>query len=215
VLTERLSVAKKYLDDARYLLAAQRLASAVSRAYYAAYQAMWAALGDPPKDGQWKHIGIISHFVRGYWCEPTYPQTGPGLLEHLRFSLHRLYQFRIDADYDLTQINANSAEECIKTTERTIAEIDQRGQGETPVNIQEQREKSLAEAVAILVEEIHQSFPAASTRPIPPYEDEDFTLEVRIPPEMDREEVMNECIRHALKIEDQFGFAILTRVRSD
>jgi hypothetical protein len=30
---------------------------------------------------------------------------------------------------------------------------------------------------------------------------------------MDREEVMNTCIRHALRIEDEFGFAILTRVK--
>jgi hypothetical protein len=83
------------------------------------------------------------------------------------------------------------------------------------VSIVEQREKSLAEAVAILVEEIHKSFPAASTRPVPPYEDEDFTLEVKIPAGMDREEVMNACIHHALQIEDQFGFAILTRVKEN
>jgi hypothetical protein len=31
-----------------------------------------------------------------------------------------------------------------------------------------QREKSLAEAVVILVEEIHRVFPNVSTRPIPP-----------------------------------------------
>jgi len=83
------------------------------------------------------------------------------------------------------------------------------------MSIVEQREKSLAEAVAILIEEIHKSFPIASTRPVPPYEDEDFTLEVKIPPGMDREEVMNACIRHALQIEDQFGFAILTRVKEN
>jgi hypothetical protein len=41
------------------------------------------------------------------------------------------------------------------------------------------KEKSLAEAVAILVEETHRSFPNVSTRPISPYEDEDFTLEVK------------------------------------
>jgi hypothetical protein len=81
------------------------------------------------------------------------------------------------------------------------------------MSVLEQREKSLAEAVAVLVEEIHQSFPAVSTRPVPPYEDEDFTLEVRIPTGMDREEVMNACIRHTLKVEEQFGFAILTRVK--
>ena len=78
---------------------------------------------------------------------------------------------------------------------------------------QEQRERSLAEAVAILVGEIHKAFPVVATRPLPPYEDEDFTLEVKIPAGMNREEVMNECIRHALRIEDEFGFMILTRVK--
>ncbi len=81
------------------------------------------------------------------------------------------------------------------------------------MNVVEQKEKSLAEAVAILVEEIHRSFPNVSTRPISPYEDEDFTLEVKIPGELDRETVMNECIRQALRLEDQFGFSILTRVK--
>lgn len=129
MLDERLTAARKYLDDARLLLDAGRLERAVSRAYYAAYQAMWAALGDPPRGGQWRHIGIIRHFVRGYWCDPAYPQTAPGLLEHLRFSLHRLYQFRVDADYDLTHIGIGSAEECVRTAERTIMEIDRRTQG--------------------------------------------------------------------------------------
>ena len=132
MLAERLQAARRYRDDAWYLLTAGRLESAVSRAYYAAYQAMWAALGDPPKGGQWRHIGIIKHFVRGQWCEPTYPVIGPGLLEHLRFSLHRLYQFRVDADYDLTHINTSSAGECVKTAERTLAEIDQREQERNP-----------------------------------------------------------------------------------
>jgi hypothetical protein len=81
------------------------------------------------------------------------------------------------------------------------------------MSVVEQRERNLAEAVAILVEEIHRSFPTVSTHPIPPYEDEDFTLEVKIPASMDREEVMDGCIRHAMQIEDQFGFSILTRVK--
>lgn len=129
MLEERLIAAKKYLDDARFLLHAGRLESSVSRAYYAADLAMWAALGDPPRGGQWRHIGIVSHFVRGYWYDPAHSQTGPGLWEHLRFSLHRLSQFRIDADYDLTPIGFNSAEECIRTAEQTIMEIDRTTQG--------------------------------------------------------------------------------------
>jgi hypothetical protein len=76
-----------------------------------------------------------------------------------------------------------------------------------------QQEKRLAEAVALLVEAIHQAFPAVMIRPIPPYDDEDFTLEVRIPAEMNRDEVMNTCMQQALDIEEQFGFVILPRVK--
>jgi hypothetical protein len=75
------------------------------------------------------------------------------------------------------------------------------------------QEKRLAEAVVVLVEAIHHEVPTASMRPLPPYDDEDFTLEVRIPAEMDRDAVMDLCIRHALAIEDQCGFLILTRVK--
>ena len=80
------------------------------------------------------------------------------------------------------------------------------------MSILEKREKSLAEAVAVLLEKINRSFPPISTRPIPPYEDEDFTLEIKIPAGMDREQVMDVCLQHALDVEDAYGFAILTRV---
>jgi hypothetical protein len=81
------------------------------------------------------------------------------------------------------------------------------------MNAVDPREKRLAEAVAILVEAIHHDVPTASTRPLAPYDDEDFTLEVRIPAGMDRNVVMDTCIRYALAIEDRFGFLILTRVK--
>jgi hypothetical protein len=118
VIPERLRLARHYLDDAEYLLAADRLASAVSRAYYAAYQGMWAALGDPPHGERWRHGAIINHFVRGYWFAPTHPVTGPGLLEALRFGLRWLYQA--------------SAEAGVQTVQRTLATIDQHTQGESP-----------------------------------------------------------------------------------
>ncbi len=75
------------------------------------------------------------------------------------------------------------------------------------------QDKRLAEAVAVLIEAIHREVPAASMRPLTPYDDEDFTLEVRIPAELDRESVMDVCLRQALAVEDQFGFLILTRVK--
>ena len=76
------------------------------------------------------------------------------------------------------------------------------------------QEKRLAEAVALFVEGVHQAFPTVVTRPIPPYDDEDFTLEVRIPAEMDRDVVLNACLQQALELEQRFGFVILPRVKA-
>jgi hypothetical protein len=59
------------------------------------------------------------------------------------------------------------------------------------------------------VDTIHHDVSMASTRPLPPY-DEDFTLEVRILAGMNRDTVMGLCIRHVLVIEEQFGFLLLT-----
>ncbi len=75
-------------------------------------------------------------------------------------------------------------------------------------------EKCLAEAVAVLVEAIHRDFPLATTRPLAPYADEAFTLEVRIPASLDRQTVRDACLRLALAIEDQWGFFIVTRVKA-
>ena len=129
MIPERLRRARHYLEDAEYLLAADRVASAVSRAYYAAYQGMWAALDDPPRGELWRHGAIINHFVRGYWFAPAHPATGPGLLESLRFGLRRLYELRLDADYDAIPISRTSAEAGMQTVYRLLAEIDQRTQG--------------------------------------------------------------------------------------
>ena len=81
------------------------------------------------------------------------------------------------------------------------------------MSVLELKEKNLAEAVALLIAEIHKSFPAGATHPVAPYGDEDFTLAVEIPAGPNRERVMDARIRYALRIEDQFGFSIWTRVR--
>jgi hypothetical protein len=74
------------------------------------------------------------------------------------------------------------------------------------------QDKRLAEAVAVFIAAIHQEVPAAVMRPLAPYDDEDFTLEVQIPAEMEWESVLDVCLRQALAVEDQFGFVILPRV---
>lgn len=132
MIPERLRLAQQYLDDAQYLLAADRRASAVARAYYAAYQAMWAALGAPPHTDGWRHGAIINHFVRGYWFAPTHPATGPGLLEALRFGLRRLYTMRLAVDYEGLPISRASAETALQTVVQTLAAIHQHTQGGRP-----------------------------------------------------------------------------------
>ena len=92
-------------------------------------QAMWAALGDPPRAEGWRHGAIINHFVRGYWFAPAHPATGPGLLESLRFGLRRLYDLRLNVDYDALPISRASAEAAIQTVHQTLAAIDQHTQG--------------------------------------------------------------------------------------
>jgi hypothetical protein len=129
VLPERLQLARQYRDDAASLLAADRLASAVSRAYYAAYQAMWAALGDPPRAEGWRHGAILQHFVRGYWFAPAHPATGPGLLEPLRFGLRRLYHLRLAVDDTGLAISRASADLALQTVAQTLAAIDQHTPG--------------------------------------------------------------------------------------
>jgi hypothetical protein len=130
MIPERFRLARQYLDDAQWLLAADRLASAASRAYYAAYQAMWAVLGHPHSPGgRWRHEAIINHFVRGYWLLPTHSPTGPGLLESLRLPLRRLYQVRLDADYDLIPIARSSAEEAVQIAQETLTVIEQHTSG--------------------------------------------------------------------------------------
>lgn len=75
------------------------------------------------------------------------------------------------------------------------------------------QDKRLAEAVAVFMAAIHQDVPAAVMRPLAPYDDEDFTLEVQIPADLAWESVLDVCLRHALAVENQFGFLIVPRVK--
>lgn len=130
--TVRLNAAFGMLDDAKHLLSVGRWASAISRAYYCAYQAMWAALGDPPQANQWRHAAIIAHFVRGYWFAPAHPRTGPGILESLRRPLQWLYQKRIDVDYDIKPVTQTMAARAVNIAVQTCQEIQLRSGGSTP-----------------------------------------------------------------------------------
>ena len=123
----RLDFARNYLDDAVELFNQKRYNSSASRAYYASYQAMWAAL-DEPRDGKiWRHLAIIKHFVRGYWFAPDHQETGPGLLEDKRLPLRWLYSYRIASDYDAKEINSQNLDQLLKIVEQIINIVDEKG----------------------------------------------------------------------------------------
>jgi len=92
VIQSRLEAASQFLEGAKVLRDAGDYAGVVSRCYYAAYQTIWPALGDPTSKRRWEYIGIIQSFVRGHWDDPTYSITGPGLYEWFRFPVWSVNQ---------------------------------------------------------------------------------------------------------------------------
>jgi uncharacterized protein (UPF0332 family) len=60
----RLAGARQALAGAKVLLEHADFRGSVSHCYYAAYQGMWAAVGEPEKNPRWEHFGISKSFVR-------------------------------------------------------------------------------------------------------------------------------------------------------
>lgn len=83
----------------------------VTLCYYACYQGMWIAVGDPPA-GLWRHGGLINEFCRGRWQRsPAVPQT----LVPLRKKLDHLYIYRIRSDYEARSLSQEEAQEAFAT----------------------------------------------------------------------------------------------------
>lgn len=78
-----------------------------------------------------------------------------------------------------------------------------------------QEKFTLAEAVAELIEELHNKFSSIKTRPIIPYEDEDFAIEVIIPKTYKAKSVEKECNIKCIELEDKYDVYILAKVVSE
>ena len=83
------------LEAAQLCCDHQFYGESITRSYYACYQAMWAAVGDPPL-GLWRHGGLVNEVCRGRWATPTLLPTA---LTGLRKKLETLYRLRIAVDY--------------------------------------------------------------------------------------------------------------------
>jgi|SRR5215475_6610432 len=81
--------------------------TSASRSYYACFQAMWVAAGDPPL-GEWKHGGLMQTFCRGQWADPVLLPTS---LATLYKRLLALYDLRLDADYRALPVDLAKAQE--------------------------------------------------------------------------------------------------------
>jgi uncharacterized protein (UPF0332 family) len=98
--------AKEKLNVAQLCYDHQYYGESLTRSYYACFQAMYAAVGDPPH-GWWRHGGLINEFCRGRW---TTPILLPTALATLRKRLDELYRLRNLVDYDAASASDDKAE---------------------------------------------------------------------------------------------------------
>ncbi len=117
----RWASAKAKLAAAQLCSAHQFYSESTTLSYYACYQAMWVAVGDPVA-GLWRHGGLINEFCRGRWTTPGSPPTA---LAMLRKKLDRLYLYRIQSDYEARQVGAAEAQEGINTAKEVLQVVAQ------------------------------------------------------------------------------------------
>src|SRR5262245_17634630 len=93
--TRRWETAQELYRAADAAFQQQHYRACAGLAYYACFQAMRVALGDPPL-GEWRHGGITRRFCHGQW---TRPPIDPTSLSVLYRRLLALYELRLDAHY--------------------------------------------------------------------------------------------------------------------
>jgi hypothetical protein len=75
--------------------------------------------------------------------------------------------------------------------------------------------ETLAKAAILFCQKTHQTFPGSVVEAVDDhYSDEDLTIEIRVPAELDKQQVADELIRIALSVEDIYGVTIVTRAVS-
>jgi uncharacterized protein (UPF0332 family) len=112
--------AKEKLMAAQLCYDRQLYGESITRGYYACYQAMWAAVGDPLL-GLWRHGGLMNEFCRGRWATPT---LLPSSLAGLRKKLESLYRLRVAVDYaadSVSQVEAESGLNIVRELLQTIS----------------------------------------------------------------------------------------------
>ena len=101
----RWNMAQEHYQSGQLCLDNNLFGASTTRSYYAAYQGMWVAVGDPPL-GRWRHHGLMQQFCFGQWTEPP---SLPTTLASYRPRLRTLYDYRTDADYTARAIAQTEA----------------------------------------------------------------------------------------------------------
>ena len=117
----RWETSRELYEAADAALRQQRYRASAGLAYYACFQAMWAALRDPPL-GEWRHLGITRRFCHGRWADPPLVPTS---LATLYKRLLALYELRLDAHYRAQPIHAEQAQQGLDTAAEVIRLIEQ------------------------------------------------------------------------------------------
>jgi len=117
----RWNMAKEHYQAARLCFDNGFFGASATRSYYAAYQAMWIAVGDPPLR-RWRHQGLMQHFCFGQW---TQPPSLPTTLASYRPRLRTLYDHRTDADYTARAISQTEANDGLNLVSEILALIAQ------------------------------------------------------------------------------------------
>lgn len=73
-------------------------------------------------------------------------------------------------------------------------------------------DKNLAEAVTKFVDALHHMYKGINIKPIPNFEDEDFTFEIAVPANISIDEVLEACHKECIKAEDEYDLYILPHV---
>ena len=71
---------------------------------------------------------------------------------------------------------------------------------------------ALADAVAELIEKLHQQYSGIKTKTVSPIEDEDLAIEIDIPPSLFLDDVEAWCQKECIGLEDKYDVYLLPLV---
>lgn len=115
----RLQLAKQTLADAQLLLKADRLRSAVNRAYYAAFYAVRAVLATKHLDSR-RHSGVLSLFDTHFVLNEEFSRD-------IGRKLHELFDARLTGDYrDLVELRSDQVNGLVEAAGEIVQAVELR-----------------------------------------------------------------------------------------